>query len=255
MFDPSAFRLDGQTAIVTGAGAGIGRSIAEVFAGAGAAIVVSDLDQDAANAAALSIVAAGGRAVGVGCDVTREEDLQTVIDTASDRFNGLNILVNNAGGGGPRPFDMPMTDFRWAYELNVFSVFRLCQLAAPHLDAAGGGAILNITSMSGDNRNVEMASYGSSKAAESHLTRNIAFDLGPRNIRVNAIAPGATRTAALQKVLTPEIEAAMLKHTPLKRLGEPADMANAALFLCSPAASWISGQILTVSGGGTQELS
>jgi 7-alpha-hydroxysteroid dehydrogenase len=149
---------------------------------------------------------------------------------------------------------MPMEDFRWAYELNVFSVFRLCQLAAPHMEAAGGGAILNITSMSGDNKNVRMASYGSSKAAESHLTRNIAFDLGPKNIRVNAVAPGATRTAALESVLTPEIEATMLKHTPLKRLGEPADMAHAALFLCSPAASWVSGQILTVSGGGLQEL-
>jgi 7-alpha-hydroxysteroid dehydrogenase len=99
-----------------------------------------------------------------------------------------------------------------------------------------------------------MASYGASKAAENHLTRNIAFDLGPMNIRVNAIAPGATRTAALEKVLTPEIEERMLAHTPLKRLGEPSDMANAALFLCSPAAAWISGQILTVSGGGHQEL-
>jgi 7-alpha-hydroxysteroid dehydrogenase len=99
-----------------------------------------------------------------------------------------------------------------------------------------------------------MASYGASKAAESHLTRNIAFDLGPKNIRVNAIAPGATRTDALNTVLTPEIEAKMLQHTPLQRLGEPADMANAALFLCSSAASWISGQILTVSGGGIQEL-
>jgi 7-alpha-hydroxysteroid dehydrogenase len=108
--------------------------------------------------------------------------------------------------------------------------------------------------MAGDNKNQRMASYASSKAAESHLTRNIAFDLGPKNIRVNAIAPGATRTYALSTVLTPEIETAMLRRTPIKRLGEPEDMANAALFLCSPAASWISGQVLTVSGGGIQEL-
>ena len=88
----------------------------------------------------------------------------------------------------------------------------------------------------------------------NHLTRNIAFDLGPKNIRVNAIAPGAIRTDALASVLTPEIEKGMLKHTPLGRLGEPSDIANASLFLCSPAASWISGQVLTVSGGGVQEL-
>jgi 7-alpha-hydroxysteroid dehydrogenase len=239
---------------VTGAGAGIGRGIAEMFAGAGAAVVVSDLNKDAADAVARHIVAAGGKAVGMACNVTKEADMEAVVNAAVASFGKLTILVNNAGGGGPKPFDMPMEDFRWAYELNVFSVFRLCQLAAPHMEAAGGGAILNITSMSGDNKNVRMASYGSSKAAESHLTRNIAFDLGPKNIRVNAVAPGATRTAALESVLTPEIEATMLKHTPLKRLGEPADMAHAALFLCSPAASWVSGQILTVSGGGLQEL-
>jgi 7-alpha-hydroxysteroid dehydrogenase len=122
------------------------------------------------------------------------------------------------------------------------------------MEQAGGGAILNITSMAGSNTNLRMAAYASSKAAENHLTRNIAFDLGPKNIRVNAIAPGATRTHALKTVLTPEIEARMLKHTPIKRLGEPADMANAALFLCSPTAAWISGQILTISGGGIQEL-
>lgn len=254
MFDPQKFRLDGQVAVVTGAGAGIGRSIAETFAGAGAAVVVSDLKKDAADEVARHIVAAGGKAVGVACDVTKEVDLEATVNAAVTNFGKLTILVNNAGGGGPKPFDMPMEDFRWAYELNVFSVFRLCQLAVPHMEAAGGGAILNITSMSGDNKNLRMASYGSSKAAESHLTRNIAFDLGPKNIRVNAVAPGATRTAALESVLTPEIEATMLKHTPLKRLGEPSDMANAALFLCSPAASWVSGQILTVSGGGLQEL-
>ena len=147
-----------------------------------------------------------------------------------------------------------MDDFRWAFELNIFSLFRLTQLAAPLMAEAGHGAVLNISSMAGESKNHRMASYGSSKAAVNHLTRNIAFDLGPKNIRVNAIAPGAIRTDALASVLTPEIEKGMLKHTPLGRLGEPSDIANASLFLCSPAASWISGQVLTVSGGGVQEL-
>ena len=254
MFDPSRFRLDGQTALVTGAGAGIGRGIAEMFAGAGAAVVVSDLQLETAEAVATAITEAGGRAVGIACNVTREADLEAAVRTAVDRFGGLTILVNNAGGGGPKPFDMPMADFRWAYEINVFAPFRLTQLAVPHMERAGGGAVLNISSMSAENKNQRMASYGSSKAAVSHLTRNIAFDLGPKGIRVNAIAPGAIRTEALAKVLTPDVEAAMLKHTPLERLGEPADIAHAALFLCAPAAAWVSGQILTVSGGGVQEL-
>ncbi|MFO1135468.1 MAG: 7-alpha-hydroxysteroid dehydrogenase [Rhodoblastus sp.] len=254
MFDATDFRLDGQVALVTGAGAGIGRGIAILFAGAGAAVVVSDLHKEAAEAVASEIEASGGRAAGLACNVTKEEDLQAAVQMAVDRFGGLTILVNNAGGGGPKPFDMPMDEFRWAYEINVFAPFRLTQLAAPHMEKAGGGAVLNISSMSAENKNVRMASYSSSKAAISHLTRNIAFDLGPKNIRVNAIAPGAIRTDALAKVMTPEVERAMLKHTPLKRLGEPADIANAALFLCAPAASWVSGQILTVSGGGVQEL-
>lgn len=169
-------------------------------------------------------------------------------------FGKLSLLVNNAGGGGPKSFDMPMADFHWAYELNVFALFRMTQLVATHMEREGRGAVLNISSMAGENKNAHMASYGSSKAAVNHLTRNIAFDLGPKGIRVNAIAPGATKTAALASVLTPEIEQTMLKHTPLKRLGEAEDIARAALFLCSPAASWISGQLITVSGGGVQEL-
>lgn len=254
MFDPKQFRLDGEVALVTGAGAGIGRAIARVFAAAGAAVVVSDLRAELAEVAAAEIAEAGGRAIGIGCNVTEEGDLQAAVRTAVDRFGALTVLVNNAGGGGPKPFDMPIGDFRWAFELNLFSLFRLSQLAAPHMAAAGRGAILNISSMAGENRNARMTSYGSSKAAVNHLTRNMAFDLGPKGIRVNAIAPGAIRTEALASVLTPEIETAMLRHTPLGRLGQPQDIANAALFLCSPASSWISGQILTVSGGGVQEL-
>jgi 7-alpha-hydroxysteroid dehydrogenase len=254
MYDPTSFRLDGGVALVTGAAAGIGRAIAETFASAGASVAVTDRDGSAAEAVATCIIEAGGRAFGAGCDVTKESDLVASVERTVAEFGNLTTLINNAGGGGPKPFDMPMSDMRFAYELNFFSLFRLCQLAAPHMAAAGGGAIVNISSMSGENTNQRMASYGSSKAAVNHLTRNIAFDLGPKNIRVNAIAPGATRTHALSTVLTPEIERKMLAHTPLKRLGEPADMANAALFLCAPASNWISGQVLTVSGGGVQEL-
>lgn len=250
----NSFRLEGEVAIVTGAAAGIGRSIAETFAKAGAAVVVADLRKAGADAVANAISQAGGKAIGLECNVTDEAHRVAAVDVAVQSFGKLSILVNNAGGGGPKPFDMPLEDFEWAYKMNVFAQFRLMQLASPHMQKAGGGAILNISSMSGENKNVRMASYGSSKAAVNHLTRNTAFDLGPMGIRLNAIAPGAIKTDALAKVLTPEIERTMLKRTLLGRLGTAEDIANAALFLCSPAASWVSGQILTVSGGGVQEL-
>jgi 7-alpha-hydroxysteroid dehydrogenase len=248
------FSLEHQVAVITGGGAGIGRGIAEIFAAAGAAVVVSDLREATAQSTAADICGWGGKAIGLACDVTDDAALEGLVQSALDAFGKITILVNDAGGGGPKPFDMPMKDFIWAYQLNVFSTFHLCQLCVPHMEQAGGGAIVNISSMAGENKNERMASYSSSKAAVNHLTRNMAFDLGPKGIRVNAIAPGAIRTAALKSVLTPEIEQKMLARTPLARLGETWDIALAALFLCSRAASWVSGQVLTVSGGGVQEL-
>ncbi len=245
----------GQVAIVTGGGAGIGRAISELFAAAGASVVVSDFSKETADETVEpSRTPADARSAWPATSRTR---------TLARRWSTRRIAYvrkdfasssTTRAAAGPSPSTCRWKAFVWAYELNVFSVFHLSQLCAPHIEKAGGGAILNVTSMAGENKNTRMASYASSKAAENHLTRNIAFDLGPSGIRVNAIAPGAIKTAALASVLTPDIEKAMLKHTPLGRLGEGSDIAHAALFLCSPAACWISGQVLTVSGGGVQEL-
>jgi 7-alpha-hydroxysteroid dehydrogenase len=250
----SLFSLSGQTALVTGGGAGIGKAICLMFAEAGADVACTDLREADAEAVAGECRRFGGKAIALKLDVTDEAERVAVIDQVIEELGRLTILVNNAGGGGPKPFEMPLGDFEWAFQLNLFSVFRLCQLASPHMKAAGGGAIVNISSMSGQNKNKRMCSYASSKAAVDHLTRNMAFDVGPDSIRVNAIAPGAIRTAALESVLTPNIEKAMLEHTPLGRLGDGRDIAAAALFLVAPASSWVSGQVLTVSGGGSQEL-
>lgn len=248
------FSLNGQVALVTGGGAGIGRAICLMFAEAGAQVACTDLNESDAEAVAVECRKFGGEAIGLKLDVTDESERVAVVERVAQEFGRLTILINNAGGGGPKPFDMPMADFEWAFQLNVNSLFRLSQIAHPHLKAANGGTIVNISSMAGENKNKRMCSYGASKAAVNHLTRNMAFELGPDKIRVNAIAPGAIRTAALEKVLTPEVEKMMLKHTPLGRLGEGTDIAAAALYLVSPAASWVSGQVLTVSGGGIQEL-
>lgn len=213
MFDPADFRLEDQVAVVTGAAADIGRAIAETFAAAGAAVMVSDLDASAAASVVEGIEKQGGTAASAASaasDVTKEDDLARLVQQTVEQFGKLTLLVGNAGGGGPKPFDMPIADFRRAFDLNVFSLFRLAQLTAPEMEKAGGGAMLAITSMAGENKNKRMASYGASKAATNHLIRNTAFDLGPMGIRINDIAPEATRTAALESVLNDEIEKTML---------------------------------------------
>ena len=252
-----AFDLSGKTAVVTGASAGIGQACAEILAAAGANVVVSGRHIEQARAAADAIISAGGHAAATVCHVLTEDDLRALIDFAVHTFGTVNILVNNAGGGGggrENPFSIDRAYVERIYAMNVFAPWELCRLAAPHMRESGYGAIVNITSMSSIDREKAMAIYGSSKAALNHMTANLAYDYGPMGIRINNVGPGATRTAALSTVLTPELEKVMLRHTPLERLGETADIARAVLFLCSPASSWISGQTLMVNGGGSQTL-
>ncbi|EHW5364606.1 oxidoreductase [Escherichia coli] len=189
---------------------------------------------------------------GVLTRVEGEERVEETLLTVPGNYPAYYAAIRDAlNGDGENP--VPASQAIQAMELIELGIESAKHRATLCL-ANGGGVILTITSMAAENKNINMTSYASSKAAASHLVRNMAFDLGEKNIRVNGIAPGAILTDALKSVITPEIEQKMLQHTPIRRLGQPQDIANAALFLCSPAASWVSGQILTVSGGGVQEL-
>lgn len=251
------FDLNGKVAIVTGGGNGIGKASCLMLAKAGAAVAVSDLKVEDALSVADEINKSGGRAIGISCNVTKDEDLVNLVESTVKELGGVHILVNNAGGGGggrENPYKITVDDFAWRFQLNVFSAWRLSQLCAPHMKAGAYGSIINITSMSSINRSPNMSAYAASKAAMNHMTANLAMDYGLDNIRVNAVGPGATKTAALASVLTPEIEAKMLAHTPIKRLGEVNDIAGAVLYFAAPASEWVSGQVIFVNGGGVQTL-
>jgi 7-alpha-hydroxysteroid dehydrogenase len=251
------FELKGKTAIVTGGGNGIGKACCEILASHGANVLVSDLKLEDAQKVADEITANGGKAIAVPCNVTKDEELVNLVKTAVDSFGGVHILVNNAGGGGAgreSPYKITVDDFAWVFQLNVFSAWRLSQLCAPEMEKSGYGSIINITSMSSINKSPNISAYASSKAALNHMTANLAFDYGPHGIRVNAVGPGATKTAALEKVLNPEIESKMLQGTPIKRLGEVEDISGAVLYFAAPVSEWVSGQVLFVNGGGVQTL-
>lgn len=251
------FDLAGRVAIVTGGGDGIGKGCAEILAAAGASVVVSDINIDKAQAVAKEIADKGGKAIAVACNVLDFTDIQTLVDTTVSNFGTVNIIVNNAGlGGGGRenPFKIDEAYVERIYKINVFAPLQLCKLTVPLMQKSGYGSIINITSMSSINKEANMCIYSSSKAALNHLAANLAYDFGGMGVRINNVGPGATNTAALASILTPEMEEKMLKHTPIRRLGEISDIARAVLFFASPASSWISGQTLFVNGGGIQTI-
>lgn len=250
------FDLKGKVAIVTGGANGIGKATAVLLAKAGADISIGDFNLEDAQKTAKEIQALGVKAIAVSCNVLKDEDLINLVDTTVKELGGIHILINNAGGGGggrENPFKITVDDFRRDFELNVFSAWRLCQLCVPHMKKDGYGSIVFTTSMSSINKSPNMSGYASSKAAINHMAANLAHDFGPE-VRLNCVGPGATRTAALETVLTPEIEAKMLANTPIKRLGTADDIAGAMLYFASPISEWVSGQTIFVNGGGVQTL-
>ncbi len=252
----SLLNLDHYVAIVTGGGNGIGAASCKLLAQHGAIVVVADLKLDAAQKVVNEIKTQGFQAIAVECNVLNDDDLVRLVETTVKQYHKINILVNNAGGGGAgreSPEHLSVEQFARTFQLNVFSGWRLSQLCAPYMKQAGLGSIINISSMSSINKSPAISAYASSKAAINHMTANLAFDYGPE-IRINAVGPGAIRTDALASVLTPEIEKRMLAHTPLQRLGEADDIAGAVLYFAAPISKWVSGQVLFVNGGGVQTL-
>ena len=245
-------RLQGRVALVTGGGRGIGRAICETYAREGAFVGVLDLKAEIAQEAVDAITAAGGQAIAIAGNVMRRDEVFAAARTLQDAAGPIGILVNNAMWNryGPledqdegmisRMIDVGFKGVIWGY-----------QAVLPQMRAAGGGAIVNIASPSALLAMKHGIMYSAIKAAVAASTRSAAAEFGPDNIRVNAIAPGSTRTDGANLVVSEEGWERRRQRVPLQRLGQPADIANAALFLASDEASWISGDMLLVDGAMT----
>lgn len=246
-----SFDLTGKVAVITGGGQGIGEGIARVYAESGAAVVVAARHADRVQHVADAITANGGRAIAVPTDVTDRAALVALADTAAAEFGGLDIWVNNAGGSTVRSPLVKLDEADWdaCLSLNLTAVWAASVIASERLN--DGGSIINITSPAATRAVLGSGHYSAAKAGVNALTLTMAMELAPR-IRVNGVAPGMVPTEVMMTALDMDVaalEQVAEKRTPMKRLGTPDDIASAALYLASDAGGWVTGQIITVSGG------
>lgn len=241
--------VSNRVALVTGAARGLGLAAAAKFLAEGWQVAMLDILGDAVRAAAQDL-GQPDAVLAIEADVSDPAAVQAAVRQAKDRFGRIDALVNNAGIAIFKPIlDVTLEDWSRVMAVNLTGPFLMVQAVAPIMRDAGGGAIVNITSISGLRASTLRVAYGTSKAGLAHLTKQQSAELGEYGIRVNAVAPGPVDTAMAKAVHTPEIRADYHDHMPLNRYGLESELANAIYFLCSDQATFVTGQILCVDGG------
>ena len=249
----TSFSVDADVAVVTGGGTGIGRAIALEFAKAGVDVAISGRRSDVLEATAKEIEALGRRGLAVPADVSRKSDVEQLFKRVQDELGDVDILVNNAANGGAGPALLDSDEERWdeIIDTNLKSVYLCCRAVGQGMIERKRGNIINISSVAGIRPIGGCRIYGISKAALNFLTRGLALDMAPHNVRVNGIAPGATRTDMLAVDVGTDEESwdELAQQIPLRRVAGPLDLASAAVFLASDAGNYVVGETLTVDGG------
>jgi dehydrogenase/reductase SDR family member 4 len=246
------FDLRGKVALITGATRGIGKSIAEELARAGAKVAICSRKAEACEQARLELEKSGFEVLARPCNVSRKEELQALVDATAAKWGGIDIVVANAAAN---PYYGPLTGitddaFDKIMANNVKSVLWLAGMTLPGMAGRGGGSFMLVGSIGGILANTVIGAYGMSKAADHHLVRNLAAEWGPKNLRVNAIAPGLVKTDFARALWEDEKRRSEREQaTPLRRLGEPRDIGGIAVFLASDAAAFITGQVIVADGG------
>jgi 2-hydroxycyclohexanecarboxyl-CoA dehydrogenase len=238
--------LEDKIAIVTGAGQGIGRAIADKLAAAGATVVVTDLDEASAKQTAAGLPGA----VAIRADVTHRQDVQAAVDRVMQQFGRVDVLVNNAGWDKASPFvDSDPADWDRAIAVNLYGVLHACKSVLPIMAGQGGGAVVNLGSDAGRVGSSGEAVYSAAKGGVIAFTKSLAREMARHQVRVNCVCPGPTDTALFASFAGPTLREALTKAIPFRRLGQPADVANVVAFLASDEAAFVTGQTISVSGG------